>query len=224
MMGRSMLFASGNVASTDPYWTYVTHLFQPATGESSWADRSSYGRTVTEAGTPIRSSYGDRAGGGSVQCDDSADALLFDGAVDFSGTFVVEMKILTNAFAFPDRPFLASGINGLSLRFQASALLVDRDGVGGFLSFPWVYTAGVLHDVAVVRIADTSNPDQWRVYLDGALAGTTTGDFAFVPAAVRLGAGLLANITRCRVTIGAHRGYTGSSIPVSAAAWPTSGT
>lgn len=209
--------ATGYPINSDTYSGYVNFLFQPIDGQTVWVDLSSAHRTISTVGSPVRSSSSNRTGGASVVTSAGNYLSGAAGGFGFSGSFVVEMTLNATAAAFPDRPFLVGAMNGLAIRTTASALLIDKDGVGGLLTIPWTYSFGVYHEVAVVR----TGADAWRAYLDGNLAGTGTGAFTFADGDARLGDGYTGSIVRCRVTVGTDRGYTGSTIQASSAAWPT---
>ena len=219
----------------DALWSSVQLLLP---GDTSIADASSYSRSVTAVGGAGVSTAQKRWGAGSLAFNgsgqylsvaDSSDGFAF-GAGDFCYEFWFR-STATNAYcAMLTRPYNSPGgillsLNGSSgngrpeiyWREYANAMFLQSD-TGGFNDGAW-------HHYAFNRSGTTC-----RLYIDGILRGSVSGVSTPVPTSTVVvgtdveyaGRDFAGNIDDLRVTVGSARGYTGSTIPVPVAAFPTS--
>jgi hypothetical protein len=214
----------------DALWANVQLLLP---GDTSTNDVSSYNRRVTAVGGAAVSTAQKRWGAGSLYFDGSGDYLTIPGVNIASGDFALEMWFKT-ASGVQYAQLIGNEASGGSEGF--SLLINNNSATGGQVA---LYCGGLVvssssgdwsddqwHHIAVSRSGSTV-----RLYLDGSLASTGSSSSSFSSSSALYVAynnqfsprNVVGYIDDLRITVGSNRGYTGSTIPVPAANFPTVG-
>jgi hypothetical protein len=235
-------FSTASAAVTpsagDPLFGSVALLLHMDGTGNTFVDSSATPKTITANGDATQSAAQSRFGGKSGLFDGDGDYLsIADSGNGFAfdtGDFVYEWwfrSAASNAYAaMVTRPYSLPGgilisLNGASgngrpeifwREFQ-NALLIQSDA-GGFNDNDW-------HHFAFVRSGTTCS-----MYIDGVRRGTRTGVSTSVSTSTVVvgtdiefgGRDFTGYIDDLRITKGNDRGYTGATITVPIAAFPTS--
>lgn len=196
---------------------------------STFSDSGPFQRAITVTGNATQSAAQSKFGGKSAFFDGSGDGISFSDIQLGTDDFVIEMFFKTDS----------------STRY---AQLIGNESSGGASGFSLLINNGNSTDGQIAmytggpaRVATQSgdwSDNQWhylafvragtelRLYVDGAINGTGTFSGSFNGADYHIGRNnifggrdLSGNIDEVRITKGSHRGYTGATIPVPAAAF-----
>jgi hypothetical protein len=195
---------------------------------STFVDSSATPKTITAAGNATQSTAQSKFGGKSLYLDGSGDYLTAASVPAFgTSDFVIEMWVwfnsITKAYTglYDARPGLVSGsypviiLNGTSLsQYLGNAFVING-------ATP---PTGQWNHIALARASGST-----RLYLNGAQTGSTYTDSTdYLAGSLLIGQAVGGDfsvdgyIDDLRVTVGSARGYTGSTITVPTAAFPTS--
>jgi hypothetical protein len=233
-------FSTASTAVTpvagDPLWANVQLLLP---GDTSTNDASSYSRSVSATGATVSTAQ-KKFGAGSIYFDGSGGRVVAAASSAFnfgSGDFVIEGWVYFNSVASDQR--VAGGDNAASTGNFSWAWYTTQSGRLDYylsssgsswnlaLSQPFgTIATGQWYHVALVRSGSTVTP-----YLNGT-AGTATnvssasiyhnssnGPFIGTQASSNF-SGFIDDF---RITVGSDRSYTGATIAVPTAAFPTVG-
>ena len=221
--------------SGDALWANVQLLLP---GDTSTADASSYSRSVTAVGAASSSSQS-KWGGGSISFSGSGQYLTVadNAALELGGSdFAIECWLRTSqttAYAtIASRGASGFGSGSWSLMLNASgAGSVSLYAADFSTGAPLLSTSGInVTDGAWHHVAWVRNGTQHSLYVDGTRYATATSSFAIanISESLAIGTDLVFSgrdfsgfIDDFRYTVGTNRGYTGSTITVPTAAFPT---
>ena len=217
----------------DAYWSNVQLLLP---GDTSTADASSYARTVTVSSVTVSTST-KKWGAGSLYFAGSGSYLSLDdvNALELSNSdFVLEMwaqtTVSTQYATLCSRSPGSYGSGAWSLLINSTSTTSgDIAFYAGDLGSPILQSSGVnvrdgsWHHVAISRASSSLS-----MYFDGTrvATGTSSGTVANIAGGIRVGADqnygryFVGYIDDFRLTIGANRGYTGTTITVPTTAFP----
>ena len=224
---------TGGVA-TDGYFSSVSLLLP---GDTSTADMSSFSRSVTASGASVSTAQ-KRWGTGSIALGGSAWLTVPQASVSLgSSDFVIEcwfyMTAATGGYKtlWAQRPN-SSSIGGAAAVLDGSSLLyfISNASASGWAvsgaSTGLTVPAAQWNHIAMVRSGNTVT-----LYLNGT-AGTpvslseavgSSGNFSIGAGAANGEQAVTGFMDDFRLTVGSNRGYTGATINVPTAAFPSSG-
>jgi hypothetical protein len=195
---------------------------------NTFVDSSATPKTITALGDATQSTAQSKWGGKSAYFDGSGDSVSAPD-ITLSGNFVFECWLRWNGTISKNYSAIAIGTNAnsqffLTTKENRTGLRFGITGVSeiGTGSFTWV--PDTWYYVALVRSGSAI-----RMYIDGVNVtdGSPTGSNTF-SGELRLagdGSGSYDSniyLDDVRLTVGSDRGYTGSTITVPTAAFPTS--
>jgi hypothetical protein len=215
----------------DPFFSNVAILLRMDGSGATFVDSSPSPKTITAVGSVTQSTTQSKWGGKSAYFDGSGDALTVAMPALGTSDFVIEMwlYLVSNAGDYVGLYDGRSGdVTAHPVLFLGSGVLTYYVVQGGNASGATRITggtvsAGAWHHVAVARSSGTT-----RMYFNGTQAGSSWSDSTDYPSSTAAYIGSLYNVNilngyidDVRVTIGADRGYTGSTITVPTAAFPS---
>lgn len=223
-------FSTASAAVTpiagDPLFSSVALLLPFDGTGNTFVDASAVPKAITAAGNATQSTAQSKWGGRSAYFDGSGDYLT--AAVPAFGTsdFVVEMWVYFNSIQgdytglFDARPSQGAYptiiLDGSSIKFFTNSAFRINGGT---------VATGQWQHIALARSSGTT-----RLYLNGSQTGSSYTDannylssVSPVIGSLFDGYGLNGYIDDLRITVGSARGYTGATITVPTAAFPTRG-
>jgi hypothetical protein len=233
-------FSTASAAVTpiagDTYFSSVSLLLPMDGTGSTFVDASLFGRAVTAAGNATQSTAQSKWGGKSGYCDGDGDYLtslapafgtqdwVIEGWFYPTGSFGGTLVTARSSTGVVGGPTVVIDGSGLLQYFIASA---DNStwqiaGTGSGVSL----TLNAWQHIAIVRSGSTL-----RAYKDG-VGGTsvsisegigTNGNLSLMAGSAAGGQNVSGYVDDFRITVGSDRGYTGSTITVPTAAFPTVG-
>jgi hypothetical protein len=203
-------------------------LLLPMNGTgSTFVDASPVPKTITAYDNATQSTAQSKWGGKSLYLDGSGDYLTAASVPAFgTSDFVVEMWVWFNSItkAYTGLYDARPGING-----NYPAILLNGTSLSQYLGNAFVINGatpptGQWNHIALARASGST-----RLYLNGTQTGSTYTDSTnYLAGSLLIGQGsggdfsIDGYIDDLRVTIGSGRGYTGATITVPTAAFPTS--
>jgi hypothetical protein len=194
---------------------------------STFVDASPVPKTITAYGNATQSTAQSKWGGKSLYLDGSGDYLTAASVPAFgTSDFVVEMWVWFNSItkAYTGLYDARPGING-----NYPAILLNGTSLSQYLGNAFVINGatpptGQWNHIALARASGST-----RLYLNGTQTGSTYTDSTnYLAGSLLIGQGsggdfsIDGYVDDLRVTIGSGRGYTGATITVPTAAFPTS--
>jgi len=225
---------------TDPLFSSVSLLLPFDGTGNTFVDSSATPKTITAVGNATQSATESQWGGKSAYFDGSGDYVTIAGsALNLSSSdFVIEMWIRTTQTALyatvaaKGSTSWGAGYWGFMINHGSAdgslAVYVNNHNAGG----PLMVTTGASvidgnwHHIAWVR-SGTAH----ALYVDGTRRATATASFTIATLSenISIGGDVLFGdrwfdgyIDDFRATVGNNRGYTGATITVPTAAFPTS--
>jgi hypothetical protein len=223
--------------SGDPLFASVALLLPMDGTGSAFVDASATQKTITANGGATQSTAHSKWGGKSLALDGDGDFLTAGSIPLGTSDFVIEGWFYlpslpsggTFTTLFAHRPD-ASTTGGALLVMNGSSLLYFIAGTSG-----WQVT-GTSTGLSVsantwMHIAFVRSGNECRAYLNGtggnvvSVSGSiaTSGSFSIMAGAADGSQAVAGYCDDFRVTVGSSRGYTGATIPVPVAAFPTRG-
>jgi len=210
----------------DPYFASVALLLPFDGTGNTFVDASSVPKTITANGGATQSATQSKFGGKSAAFGGSGDSLSIPSIALGTGDFVIECWLYLNSVGgsytgiYDARPNSQGAQPTLILSGSSIAWFTNA----GFRITGSALSTGQWYHVAVARASGGT-----RMYVDGTQVGSTYSDptnyaSSSAPFIGRLfdGYDLNGYIDDFRVTVGSARGYTGATITVPTAAFPTS--
>ena len=230
----STVSSSVTPATGDAFWSNVAVLLSMDGSEATFIDNSSTPQTITVGGGATQSIAQSKFGGKSAFFNSTTDHLTFADVALGTGDFAVELWFNTSSSVQYAQLFGNEGPGG-STGF--SVLINNNSATGGQIA---LYarggivvssSAGVdLSDGAWHYLAVSKSGTTVRLYIDGNLSGTgndagsySGGNWYLARNNVFSPRNVVGYIDDFRLTKGSARGYTGATIPVPTAAFPTVG-
>jgi hypothetical protein len=215
----------------DPLFSNVALLLPMDGTGSTFVDASAVPKTVAAVGA-TQSATESRWGGKSAYFSGAGDYLSFPDVGITTGNFVIEMWFKT-ASDVQYAQLIGNEANGGSPGFTlmtnhnsatGGQIALYRSGQLKLLSSSGDWSDNQWHHLALVRSGSAL-----RLYLDGSLNGTGSDGDSYDGAEYNVGRNRVYSgrdmqgyIDDLRITVNSDRNYTGESITVPTAAFPTS--
>ena len=217
---------------TDPYFAQVALLLSMDGTDATFVDSSPTPKTITAFGNATQSTAQSKWGGKSAYFDGNGDYLRALGVPNIgTGDFVVEWWQRVADFSVQQSIIGTSTSGNLYVQFfppyvNPTTIAVGRYQTGNdFTRSTAALSTNTWQYVAISRSGGVM-----RIYLNGSIVtGAGSSSISYSMGTIEIGANNSGSetpfngyIDDLRITVGSDRGYTGSTIAVPTAAFPTS--